>query len=304
MRKWIPTLLLVLILGAGIIYAKSQNFFREPAPSASQKLVQIAEKDITSIDIIAADGQQVELSRKNNVWRMTKPADYPLNGYAVNNWLTSINGVTLGADVDASPKDIAKYGISSSKDKISIAMKDGSKKVVNFGATLPSGEAVYVQKDGGAVASVPIESQSQLLLAAADFAETTPFHWENASVKQLEWDGRTYSWVMKRSETEKTAWTLNGKNIKADKADALSSQVKNLASDQQLRKASELQGAVHRFTLSVTLNSSEQAQVYQAWTLSDDSQTVWVVPPGSNWAYALSLTDIEAVEKAGGSDAP
>ncbi|KAF6564059.1 DUF4340 domain-containing protein [Paenibacillus sp. EKM202P] len=304
MRKWIPTVLLLVVLGAGIIYAKSQNFFREQAPAARQ-LVQLTQGDITSFAITGKDGKSVELNQRDGKWSMSKPRSYPLNQYTIDNWLAAIQNVKMGGVVESSPTDVAKYGISATNDQIEIKTKKGDVRTFAFGETLPSGDAVYVLSDQKEIASVPIDTLSGLLLGADDFTDTTPFDWDDTKLSGIEWEGQNASWMLRSSGSSGTgdsasaSWTLNGKSVAGDTATSLSQQIKNLASSQALRKASELNKPVHRFTLSISLSKEDSQLVYQGWTLNDDPDTVWVVPPQSNWAYGLSASDVNRAEQSG-----
>ncbi|MGG1938528.1 DUF4340 domain-containing protein [Paenibacillus polymyxa] len=304
MRKWIPTVLLLVVLGAGIIYAKSQNFFREQAPAARQ-LVQLTQGDITSFAITGKDGKSVELDQHDGKWSMSKPRSYPLNQYTLDNWLAAIQNVKLGDVVESSPKDVAKYGISATHDQVEIKTKNGDVRTFAFGDTLPSGDAVYVLSDQKEIASVPIDTLSGLLLGVDDFTDTTPFDWDDTKLSGIEWEGQNASWMLRSSgnsgtgDSASASWTLNGKSVVGDTATSLSQQIKNLASNQALRKASELNKPVHRFTLSISLGKDDPELVYQGWTLKDDPDTVWVVPPQSNWAYGLSASDVNHAEQNG-----
>lgn len=304
MRKWIPTVLLLVVLGAGIIYAKSQNFFREQAPAARQ-LVQLTQGDITSFAITGKDGKSVELDQHDGKWSMSKPRSYPLNQYTLDNWLAAIQNIKLGDVVESSPKDVAKYGISATHDQVEIKTKNGDVRTFAFGDTLPSGDAVYVLSDQKEIASVPIDTLSGLLLGVDDFTDTTPFDWDDTKLSGIEWEGQNASWMLRSSgnsgtgDSASASWTLNGKSVAGDTATSLSQQIKNLTSNQALRKASELNKPVHRFTLSISLGKQDSQLVYQGWTLNDDPETVWVVPPQSNWAYGLSASDVNHAEQNG-----
>ncbi|AUS28260.1 DUF4340 domain-containing protein [Paenibacillus polymyxa] len=304
MRKWIPTVLLLVVLGAGIIYAKSQNFFREQAPAARQ-LVQLTQGDITSFAITGKDGKSVELDQHDGKWSMSKPRSYPLNQYTLDNWLAAIQNIKLGDVVESSPKDVAKYGISATHDQVEIKTKNGDVRTFAFGDTLPSGDAVYVLSDQKEIASVPIDTLSGLLLGVDDFTDTTPFDWDDTKLSGIEWEGQNASWMLRSSgnsgtgDSASASWTLNGKSVAGDTATSLSQQIKNLTSNQALRKASELNKPVHRFTLSISLGKDDPELVYQGWTLKDDPDTVWVVPPQSNWAYGLSASDVNHAEQNG-----
>ncbi len=241
MRKWIPTVLLLVVLGAGIIYAKSQNFFREQAPAARQ-LVQLTQGDITSFAITGKDGKSVELDQHDGKWSMSKPRSYPLNQYTLDNWLAAIQNVKLGDVVESSPKDVAKYGISATHDQVEIKTKNGDVRTFAFGDTLPSGDAVYVLSDQKEIASVPIDTLSGLLLGVDDFTDTTPFDWDDTKLSGIEWEGQNASWMLRSSgnsgtgDSASASWTLNGKSVAGDTATSLSQQIKNLASNQLCAK--------------------------------------------------------------------
>ncbi|MFB5267235.1 DUF4340 domain-containing protein [Paenibacillus enshidis] len=297
MRKWIPTLVLVLIFAAGVVYASSHNFFRASDP-VPQKLMAVHREAVTGIRIEQTGGEPVEMIKQNDGWVMKLPHAYPLNSYAVDNWLNALEAATTGDIIEEQPKNPEKYGIGGQHGwNITVTGNEGAVHKLAVGSTLPSGSSSYVQLESGAVISVAQDSLSGMLLSATEFIDTTPFEWDKAHLSALEWEGTSSSWVLKRGESGPD-WTLNGQQIKEEDASSLSDKLINVATSQQLRSTSELKKESHRFTLTVTLDEGKDPKVYQGWTTSDQADTVWIIPPDSNWAYAVSADNVKEIEQA------
>lgn len=303
MRKWIPTLVLVLIFAVGVVYASSHNFFRESAP-VPQKLMAVNRDAVTGIRIEQAGSEPVELIKQNGKWAMKLPHAYPLNSYAVDNWLNALEAATAGDVIEGQAKDPGKYGIGGENGwNITVTGTDGNAHKLAVGSTLPGGGSSYVQLESGAVISVAQDSLSGLLLSVTEFTDTTPFEWDMDHLSSLEWEGTSSSWVLKRGESG-SGWNLNGKKIKDEDAASLSDRLINVATSEQLRSTLELKNESHRFTLTVTLNNDKAPKVYQGWTTSGQKDTVWVIPPDSNWAYAVPAANFEEIEQGAKSIKP
>jgi hypothetical protein len=303
MRKWIPTLVLVLIFAAGVVYASSHNFFRESDP-VPQKLIALSRDAITGIKIEQTGGEPVELVKQNGGWAMKMPHAYPLNSYAVDNWLNALEAATAGDVIEEQPKDPAKYDIGGDNGwNITVTDRDGNLHKLVVGSTLPAGGSSYVQLESGAVISVAQDSLSGLLLSTTEFTDTTPFEWDKDHLSAMEWEGTSSSWVLKRRESG-SAWNLNGKKIKEEDASSLSDKLINVATSEQLYSVSELKNESQLFTLTVTLNDDKAPKVYQGWTTPDQTGTVWIIPPDSNWAYAVTTDVVKEIEQAAKSIKP
>jgi hypothetical protein len=126
---------------------------------------------------------------------------------------------------------------------------------------------------------------------------------DESNVRTLEWEGEESSWMLKASAEGDTAsehsWTLNGKTIKAEDAISLSSQIKNLTTVDDVRKASDLKNAIPRSTLSAQqqVNGKAVTGVYRLLTTSSEPDTIWVITPDGEWAYGLDAASLKEVEK-------
>ncbi|MDO7906974.1 DUF4340 domain-containing protein [Paenibacillus sp. JX-17] len=301
MRKFIPTLVLLMLLIAGFVYAKSENFFQKETP-APAKLSAVEASEVTGITV-THNGRTVELVKDKGNWVMKQPGAYPVNAYAVEQWLGTLGALTTSQTVEEQPGDTAKYGISTNDRVIQVHTAQGTTTYA-VGSALPTGSGDYVQVNGKQVVAAAEQDLSGLLLAPLDFMVTTPFTWEDDNTVSLEWESPIFSWVGKRSGSGSaeavTDWTLNGTKIEADQATSLLAQVKGLTTDREVRPVPELKKPVQRFTMTLTqtVNGREESKVYQGWTTADDPGIIWAVPPDSSWAYALKTDDVMNMEQA------
>nr|WP_186809758.1 DUF4340 domain-containing protein [Paenibacillus xylanexedens] len=312
MKKLIPTLVVVVILIAGWVYAANQNYFREEE-AVQAKLLGISSADIQAITLhegtedksgTGTDSDAVStLELKDGIWHMTEPKNYPLNEYSVGSWLDAMSSADQEMVVEESPKDVEKYGLGNAATRLDIKVKDGREFKIAIGNQLPAGDAHYVQVNSGAVVAVKNDAVTNIALTRRQLLDTTPFNMDESNVRTLEWEGEESSWMLKASAEGDTAsehtWTINGKSIKAEDAISLIGQIKNLTTADDVRKASELKDAIPRSTLSAQqqVNGKETTTVYRLLTTSSEPDTIWVVTPDEGWAYTMDAASLKEVEK-------
>lgn len=312
MKKLIPTIVVVVILIAGWVYAANQNYFREEE-AVRAKLLGISSADIQAITLHEGTGDKSgtgsdsdavsTLELKDGVWHMTEPKNYPLNEYSVGSLLDAISSADQEMIVEESPKDLEKYGLGSAATRLDIKVEDGREFKLAIGSQLPAGDTHYVQVNSGAVVAVKNEAVTNMALTRRGLMDTTPFNMDESNIRTLEWEGEAASWMLRASAEGDMAsehtWTINGKSIKADEAISLIGQIKNLTTADDVRKASDLKNAIPRSTLSVQqqVNGNETTMVYRLLTTSSDPDTIWVITPDEGWAYAMDAAGLKEVEK-------
>lgn len=315
MKKWMPTMLVVLVLIVGWVYAANQNYFREEE-AQKEKLLDIAEGDIQSLSIERENAETAanassesgssssaasKLELKEGVWTMTEPESYPLNGYAVSSWLDSLSAAEQEMVVEEQPQDLEKYGLGQSASRIGIGLKDGKQLTVTIGGQLPADNARYVRVNDGPVVAVQTDTVTGIDLTRRELLDTTPFNLDEANVQSADWEGEAATWLLKTNSEAGAAdrtWTLNGKEAKADDAVSLLGKIKNLATADDVRKASELKNTVPRFTLSIeqTVNGATVTDVYRGLVEKSQPDTIWVVTTDGKWAYALQADALKEAE--------
>lgn len=297
MKKFIPTIFLLVVLAGMWAFAHSQDYFQEQAEP--EKLIDedvIDAASITSFRIVSG-GEPTELMKQNNEWVMTAPEAYPVNSYAVDEWLDTVTNADLSSIVEENPTDLEKYGLSLEDQGIIITTEDGGTVEIALGNNLPTGSKVYAQLGEGQVVSIAETTASNLLLSPLQLMDTTPFEWDNDQLVSLEWESSDISWVLKRKneeEAETTAWTLNGESIELTDADSLMNQLKTIATDQVLQKPE--QGSVSvSFTVTAELKDGT-TRVYQGLTDSSEEGIYYVkTKQDTSLAYVISADSIEKV---------
>ena len=307
MRKWVPTILVVIVLIVGWVYAASQNYFREEE-AVQAKLLGIQSGDVQSITIhdtteATSDAAATStLTLENGVWQMVEPKAYPLNGYSVSSWLDALSGANQELVVEEEPTDLDKYGLGTDATRMDIKLKDNREIKLAIGGQLPADDARYVRVDSGPVVAVQTEAITSIALSRRDLLDTTPFNMDETNVGSLEWEGEAATWMLKttlENDAAEQTWTLNGKTIEATDAVSLIGKIKNLSTADDVRKASELKNSVPRFTLSVeqTVNGQQVRDVYRGITVPSESDQIWVITPDGQWAYGMDATSLTEAEK-------
>ncbi|WP_454193848.1 DUF4340 domain-containing protein [Paenibacillus sp. Marseille-Q7038] len=297
MKKFIPTILLLVVLAGMWAFAHSQNYFQEQAePEKLMGTDVIDPAAITSFRIVNS-GETTEITKQNNEWVMTAPEAYPVNSYAVDEWLETVTNVDLASVVEENPADLEKYGLSLDDQGITITTEDGGTVEIALGNTLPTGNKVYAQLGSGQVVSIAETTASNLLLSPLQLMDTTPFEWDNDQLVSLEWESSDISWVLKQKEEEEgntAAWTLNGESVELADADSLMNQLKTIATDQVLQKPKQGVASVS-FTVTAELKDGT-TRVYQGLTDSSDEGIYYVkTNQDITLAYVISADAVDKV---------
>ncbi|WP_145409271.1 DUF4340 domain-containing protein [Paenibacillus xylanexedens] len=310
MRKWIPTILAVLVLMVGWMYAASQNYFREEA-AEQVKLLGIQAGDIEAITIhsptsegnSAASEETSQLKLEQGVWHMVEPKAYPLNGYAVSSLLDALSAADQDLVVEETPTNVEKYGLGTNAAKLDIQLKDQRKIELTIGGQLPADDARYVRVDSGAIVAVKSETISGIELSRRELLDTTPFNLDESNVQSLDWEGEAATWILKSTAQEgamEKQWTFNGAELEATDAVSLIGKIKNLTTADDVRRASELKNTVPRFTVTVeqNVNGETITDVYRGLMVASDPDQIWVITPDGEWAYALQADALQDVENS------
>ncbi|MCG7380504.1 DUF4340 domain-containing protein [Paenibacillus sp. ACRSA] len=308
MRKWIPTILAVVVLLVGWMYAASQSYFREEA-AEQVKLLGIQAGDIQAITIhkpaaeenSTASQESSQLKLEQGVWQMVEPKAYPLNGYAVSNLLDALSAADQELVVEESPTNVEKYGLGTDAARLDIQLKDQRKIELIIGGQLPADDARYVRVDSGAVVAVKSETISGIELSRRELLDTTPFNLDESNVQSLDWEAEASTWILKSTAQQDTAekqWTFNGAELEATDAVSLIGKIKNITTADDVRPASELKNTVPRFTFIAEQNVNGQmiSDVYRGLTVASDPDQIWVITPDGEWAYALQADALKDVE--------
>ncbi|MEW9702745.1 DUF4340 domain-containing protein [Paenibacillus sp. SI8] len=300
MKRFIPTILLVVICIGGFWYASSKDFFREKKEEP-KALLTIKQEDVQSFSVHSAGGQ-IELARSGSGWEMKQPAAAPTNMNLVDSWLGSLGLVNQEKVVEEQTTDLAKYGLDQPAQTYEVTLKDGSKKGLQVGGELPIQGFSYVMVEGApAVYQVSDQSLSALNKTPVDFAQTSAFLFDNDKVQSVKVTWKGQSWSLTKTDKDKVtseaSWKLGDKELKGAEASPLLDELTFLHTT-QLPKPSAQQptaGGELKVELILSADGKDSTESYEG-KLSGDQ--LWLVKQGSEWAYMLQAADVQKMADA------
>jgi len=300
MKRFIPTILLVVICIGGFWYASSKDFFQEKKDEP-KSLLTLKQEEVQAISL-SSEGGLTALNRTANGWDMQKPQAAPVNANQVDSWLDALGLVTSTKLVEDQASNLAEYGLDKPLGTYEVTLKDGSKKSLLVGAALPIEGFSYVQVAGSpAVYQVSDQSLTSLNKAPVDFANTSPIQLENDKVQsvKLTWKGQT--WTLSKTDKDKVAadanWKLGDKELKGADASPLLDQLIFLHSAElpQASASTPTTGGELKLEIALSADGKEVTEVYEGKL---NGEQLWLAKQGGQWAFALAAEDIQPLADA------
>lgn len=296
MKRFLPTIILVVVCIAGFWYASSQNFFKKEEEATTKPLVTVKKEDITAFSLKTGT-DTVELQLKDNVWSMSKPSALPLSTMDVDGWTSSFVSLTQDGEVDANPSDLAGFGLANPASEYTVTLKNGSTQTVQVGNPLPIAGYSYVKlKDAPNVYKLSDTTLQGLQKQAIDFMKKMPIEFTYSDVQSLvmTWNGA--SKTLTKSDTTKTAsestWKFGEKELQGTDATAVLDKALLLSTDQLAKPASQVTAGAPELKVDVK-QSKEGKETTESYTGKVDGDNVWIVKQGDTWAYAVAKTTVQ-----------
>lgn len=296
MKRFIPTIVLVVVCIGAFWYASSQSFFKkeEDPNSKPQPLVTVKADDVTAFQVKQGG---MEVAKKDGKWAVTKPAAYPTNSYSGDSWTDAFAALTHDGEIEANPTDLSKYGLSNPEQEFGVTLADGSTKVVQIGNALPIAGHRYAKlKDAPNVYKVTDEQITSLQKAPIDFLEKSPFQmvYTDVSAVQMDWKGASKSMQKTdpaKSSTEST-WKLGNQELQGKDVEPILDKMLLMSSDQMVKAVSELNMTAPE--MKVQLKSTKDGKDTVAnYVGKIDGDQVWIALQEGPWAYSMPVATIQ-----------
>ncbi|GIP35653.1 DUF4340 domain-containing protein [Paenibacillus sp. J2TS4] len=303
MKKFIPTLVLVVLCIAGFSYASSQNWFKDSAEDEAKELLSIPAEEVEKIAISSADndseelGPTVQLVKENDGWRISDPVPYPVNLYMVDNWLGTFAGLSYTDKVEENPAELESFGLESPDHRFEVTLKDGTVKKIGIGNPLPIGDGYYAKADDDpAVYSISGYSVQSLNKQVIDFIDKSAFKVDYNLVNaiSLVWKGESIQ--LDKLEPDKNAyeskWKLDGQEVEANAGSGVLDKLTMISTAQLPIPAGEanLDGAELR--VEVKEGQGEEAQTV-IFIGKIENGKVNVAREGAEWAFIVEENDLD-----------
>lgn len=297
MKRFIPTIVLVVLCIGAFWYASANSFFKkeEESDNVSKPLVSVQTDDVTAIRIKEGG---IEFAKKDGQWTMTKPSALPLDTTSVDGWLAVFSSLTQDGEVDPNPADLAPFGLKDPATEYEVTLKDGSTRAVQVGSPLPIYGHYYAKlKDAPNVYKVSESQVTSLKKTVLDFMNKTPVKltYNEVADVQLTWKGVNKS--LHKNDASKSAtesdWKLDGnKDLKGSDVEPMLDKMLYMTTDKQVRPASEISLNTPDFKMEFksSKDGKETTVLYLGKIENDD---VWIVRQQDAWAYAIPAATIQ-----------
>ncbi|WP_438449326.1 DUF4340 domain-containing protein [Gorillibacterium sp. sgz5001074] len=301
MKKLLPTLLLVVVLIAGYVYAKQENFFREKAKPASV-LFTLQSAEVTGVKLGTGDNA-VEIKRKDDGWEMLKPAAYPVEKLAADGLAQSMADLKVKGVIDENPGSLADFGLDRPSREVEAALKDGSVRKLLVGSPLPVAGTTYVKAaDRNTVYEMEDSVLSGVSKTAEDLLDKNVLKVEYDKIKSVELEWKGEKWTLTKSDLAKkayeSAWKLGDKELKPEEGGAILDKLTFLATDRLPKAKGEVNLAAAELKLTVKQEDGGQETVL-SYAGKIDNELVRIAKDDGAWAYAVTVTDIQALYDMG-----
>ncbi|MDF2724579.1 MAG: hypothetical protein K0Q59_4254 [Paenibacillus sp.] len=296
MKRFIPTIVLVVVCIGAFWYASSKNFFKEEDTTVKpMPLMTIKKEDISGIAISQGG---VELKKgSDGKWALAKPEAYPTNAYSGDSWTGAFAGLIQDGEIDANPTDLSKFGLSSPSQEFTATMADGSTKTVQIGAALPIAGHYYGKlKDQPNVYKISEEQLKPLQKTPEDFTDKSPFQmlFNEVTNVQMDWKGANRG--IQKADTTKdanqTIWRLGGQELKGPDAESILDKILLMSSEEMVQKKSDIKMDAPEMKL-VIKSLHEGKEVVSSYIGKIIDADVWIADESKPWAFTIPVGTIQ-----------
>lgn len=295
MKRFIPTIVLVVVCIGAFWYASSQSFFKKEDDADKPKpIVTVKQEDVAGIQIKQGG---IELQKKDGKWAVTKPAAYPTNAYSGDSWAGAFIALTQDSEIDANPSDLSKYGLTSPAQEFGVTMTDGSSKTLQIGSALPiAGHSYAKLKDAPNVFRVSDEQIKTLQKDVSEFVDKSPFQmtYNEVSSVQMEWKGatKTLTKVDPAKTSTESAWKLGDKEMKGTDVEPILDKMLLMSSEQMVKAISEVKMDAPELKLQLK-STKDGKETTAAYVGKIEGEQIWIGLQSGPWVYSVPVATIQ-----------
>jgi hypothetical protein len=295
MKRFIPTIVLVVVCIGAFWYASSQSFFKKEDDADKPKpIVTVKQEDVAGIQIKQGG---IELQKKDGKWAVTKPAAYPTNAYSGDSWAGAFIALTQDSEIDANPSDLSKYGLTSPAQEFGVTMADGSSKTLQIGSALPiAGHSYAKLKDAPNVFRVSDEQIKTLQKDVSEFVDKSPFQmtYNEVSSVQMEWKGatKTLTKVDPAKTSTESAWKLGDKEMKGTDVEPILDKMLLMSSEQMVKAISEIKMDAPEMKLQLK-STKDGKETTAAYVGKIEGEQIWIGLQSGPWVYSVPVATIQ-----------
>jgi len=198
-------LLVVLLALAGYVYFIEVP--QEQEAANKKKLFVVDKEAVTEVALMYPDHAITLKKNEDGKWRITQPVAADADESTVKNLLNAVADAEVKRTLDATPQDLAVYGLTAPIVRFKLTLKDGKAlPLVSMGKDTPVGFSVYVQKEGdGKILLLPQTLRSGMIKEVKDLRDRTVLTFTDEAVKTVEIRGPDKEIVLSKADS---GWRL------------------------------------------------------------------------------------------------
>ncbi len=216
----------------------------KPDTSATPKLVDIPQTQVTKVSITHKGSPAVVLEKTGGQWKITSPEQYGADQDTVNSLLSSLNPLNADKLVEDHPSDLGQFGLKDPSLTVAVTTTSGRTTTILAGDDLPTGGSSYAELAGDSkVYTIPTYAKSGLDKSVNDLRDKRLLTFDSDKITRVDLTakGKTVEF----GKNNQNEWQiLEPKPMRAD----------GLQVDELVRKLKEA-----RMDLSVSADDAKKA---------------------------------------------
>lgn len=303
MKRYLPTVLLVIACLGGFWYAQSKSLFQNNDGSAIKHLVTVKAEDIQTISFPSADAN-VELARKGEDWEMVKPDAFPVESYGADGWVSGFVTLTYESKVDENAQNLAEFGLDNPAQQYEVKLKNGSVQKLLVGSPLPVAGTSYAKLDDSPVVYEVGDQQLQALAKQPyDFVSknAVDLDYNKSTAVTVEWKGQ--KWRLDKTDKDKNAyeanWKIGDRELKPEEGSRVLDMLTYLQTEQMPKRAADVKSDAPELKLDIVMQAEDGKETTKMYTGKLDNDTVWIASQDGAWAYAVPADSIQQIYEQG-----
>lgn len=185
----------------------------------NRELMTFKVDDVARFTLAQDNGSVIEVVRKGDQWRITKPGNYLADPTRVRELLSSVLEARIADFIADEPSSVSQYGLEKPHLTITIYNKSGAEESLLFGFKQSEAgkDGIYVRRGE----STPVYTVHEWVMGAVDksvldLRDRTVFNFDPSKVESADVTVGTDQFTLKRAPGGKWDVTDRGKSTTAD----------------------------------------------------------------------------------------
>ena len=118
------------------------------SPSATTKILNFKQGDLTAIDIKKKDDPEVALEKADGTWKITQPKPLNADQESVSSVVSTLSSLNADRVIEEKAADLKPFGLADPAIEVSVTLKDNKTSQLQVGDATPTGNDYYAKLAG------------------------------------------------------------------------------------------------------------------------------------------------------------